>query len=36
MGIHRLLQADRQQFGHQDEVDCVWQRLKLVQVGEQD
>jgi len=32
MGILRWLQADRQQFGHQDEVVYVWQRLKLMQV----
>ena len=35
-GILRCLQADRQQFGHQDEVVYVWQRLKLVQVFDQD
>ena len=35
VGVLRWLQADRQQFGHQDDVVYVWQR-KLVQICYQD
>jgi len=36
VGIFRWLQADRQQFGHQDEGVYVRQRLELVQICGQD